>query len=61
MSLAMGLAGIGAVGLLVRWRRRGGEKSGTDSGSDAPAGPDQPEDAEADDLDARIDDELDRL
>jgi len=61
MSLAMGLAGIGAVGLLVHWRRRGGEKSRADSGSDDPGDPDEPEDADADELDARIDDELDRL
>lgn len=74
MSLAMGLAGIGAVGLLVHWRRRGGEKQGEaegegadDSGSSGEPGSeeagdsDEPEDSDRDDLDARIDDELDRL
>jgi len=60
MSLAMGLAGIGAVGLLVHWRRRGGEKPAKepdgDDRDDTKADAD-----ERDELDARIDDELDRL
>lgn len=60
MSLAMGLAGVGAVGLLVHWRRRGGEEAPKDPDGDD--GPDaKAEAAEPDDLDARIDDELERL
>ena len=61
MSLAMGLAGIGAVGLLVHWRRRGSESQGDDGDGKKAEDADEPDDADRDDLDARIDDELDRL
>lgn len=60
MSLAMGLAGIGAVGLLVRWRRRG-QEPGQDPDGDDEGDSDDSQAAEPDDLDRRIDDELDRL
>lgn len=60
MSMAMGLAGIGAVGLLVHWRRSGGDKD-KDAEGEGPHDADKPEDADRDDLDERLDDELDRL
>jgi cytochrome c-type biogenesis protein CcmH len=57
---AFGVAGVGAVGLLVRWRRRSGPKP--PSGGSATKDADAPKtEAVHDELDDRIDDELDKL
>lgn len=56
---AFGVAGVGAVGLLIRWKRRSQPKTGEGTAREPSAS--SADEAEHDELDERIDDELDRL